>query len=373
MTTIWTPTSISAHDLEPHRLSGNRVQTAGSIVSNRWFWDFAPVLDADGACYRIGQSEVWLALTAPISGDPSERHFVASLAVLYFAKGQWKFLGELMLRHTHPGNREWAGMAIARESTLRVYFTSAGSRDRERGYQQRLWSASCPIVVLEDPTADQPWTDAREVLQAAEGPYLPADQEDGQPGMIRAFRDPFYFTAGESRSEHLVFTASSVDVTSRYNGAIGYAEFSRSTDSWEHRGAIIVSSDVATELERAHVIEFGGLYYLFWSTPAYAFRMDLGYPTGLYGAVAERLDGKFRLLNGHGLVLTNPENRPFEQYSWFVSRDLTVQGFVDLPEYPADRLGDGPPDSQEKFAGTAGPRCSLVLEGELARISPDKP
>ena len=134
-----------------------------------------------------------------------------------------------------------------------------------------------------------------------------------------------------------------------------------------------MSSDVATELERAHVIEVDGLYYLFWSTPAYAFRVDLGYPTGLYGAVAERLDGDFQLLNGHGLVLTNPENRPFEQYSWFVSSNLTVQGFVDLPEYPADRLRDGPPGAQEKFAGTAGPRCSLVLEGDQARISPGTP
>ena len=369
MTTIWKPASISETDLDRSRLSGNQTERTPDIVSNRWFWDFAPVTDADGVSYQIGESEVWLALTAPRSDDPSGRHFVASLAVLYFAEERWSFVGELMLRHTHPGNREWAGMAIARDSTLSVFFTSAGLRGLPGGYQQRLWTAACPIEILESPASDHQFTRAHEVLDAAHGPYLPADQRTGQPGMIRAFRDPFYFQSGENRSEYLVFTASSVDATSRYNGAIGYAEFSHSAGSWEHRGAIIVSDDVATELERAHVIENDGLYYLFWSTPAYAFRPGLEYPTGLYGAVSDSLDGDFRLLNDTGLVLANPVDRPFQQYSWFVSRDLSVQGFVDLPDCSSAALAEGPPDANDVFSGTAGPRYSIVLDGDHARVS----
>ena len=368
MTTIWTPVSIPAHALDLCRLPDSGAANGPPIDNDFWFWDFAPVVDADGASYMIGDHEIWLALSAPRSSDPSDRHFVASLAVLYFSHGNWEFVGELNLRGIHPGNREWAGMAVVRGSTLQVFFTSAGSSGYERGYQQRLWLASCPATTLEDPNSEQHWADAREILAAADGPYLPAHQQNGEPGMIRAYRDPFYFVAGEDRSEYVVFTASYADTTSRFNGAVGLARLRRSTGSWDHLGPVIVSDNVATELERAHIVKANGLYYVFWSTPAYAFRRELGYPTGLYGAVSERLDGGFRMLNEHGLVLANPAERPHQQYSWYVSGDFAVQGFVDLPDYPSGRPDKGAPDQHERFAGTAGPRYSILLDGNQARV-----
>ena len=97
----------------------------------------------------------------------------------------------------------------------------------------------------------------------------------------------------------------------------------------EHRGPLVLSDDLAIELERPHVVQFDGLIYLFWSSPQYVFNPDVSAPTGLYGAVSEGIDGEFELLNSTGLVISNPAECPSQVYSWHVANDLTVQGFVD--------------------------------------------
>ena len=69
-----------------------------------------------------------------------------------------------------------------------------------------------------------------------------------------------------------------------------------------------------------------------------------------------------RPLNGTGLVLANPSDRPQQTYSWYVDASLTVCSFVDvLP-------GSG-------FGGVPAPLLRLTLDGtraHLAALAPER-
>ena len=71
--------------------------------------------------------------------------------------------------------------------------------------------------------------------------------------------------------------------------------------------------------------------------------------------VAETMEGPWRPLNGCGLVLANPADRPLQTYSWFVDASLTVCSFVDL-------LADG------RFGGVPAPLLRLELDGDNAQV-----
>ena len=304
--------------------------TITAVEAGRWFWDFAPVFERNGTVFCKDGYEIWLALTAPKSDDPAERHFSASLAVLKFAANRWTYCGELALRGLHPGDREWAGMAVIESGFLHVFFTSAGDRQASaRGYQQRLWTASAPTEVLQGIEAE--WSNSQELIRADDGPYLPANEAGGTPGFIRAFRDPFVLH--EDGNKYLYFTASSAGARTAYNGAIGLAVM-QGQSSWRVVDPVIASDGLTTECERPHIVKRDGLYYLFWSTQSYTFSKGNPGPTGLYGAVSERIDGDFTLLNGDGLVIANPEHQPYQTYSWWITPDLRAQAFVDLPDVP---------------------------------------
>lgn len=72
--------------------------------------------------------------------------------------------------------------------------------------------------------------------------------------------------------------------------------------------------------------------------------------------VADCMAGPWRPLNGTGLVLANPADRPLQTYSWFVDADLRVCSFVDM-------LPDG------SFGGVPAPLLQLTLEGDRASLA----
>ena len=113
---------------------------------------------------------------------------------------------------------------------------------------------------------------------------------------------------------------------------------------------------VNNELERAHLVYHAKHYYAFWSTQTATFAPGLRHaPGGLYGMVADSMAGPWRPLNGTGLVLANPVDRPLQTYSWFVDASLTVCSFVDV-------LPDG------TFGGVPAPLFRLALDGDRATV-----
>jgi levansucrase len=58
--------------------------------------------------------------------------------------------------------------------------------------------------------------------------------------------------------------------------------------------------------------------------------------------VADDVLGPWRPLNGTGLVAANPEEAPFQTYSWWVDASLDVWGFIDYPACTAETKLDDP-------------------------------
>lgn len=313
----------------------------------RVYWDMWPVQDADGHRALLGGRELWMALTAPDRGDPALRHFEAKIHWIERRGNEWVDCGPVLPDFAVPYEREWAGSALLDSGALTLFFTAAGNAQRPGGYCQELWSASAPLGPDGWPVE---WSFPTPLVTGHVPFYMPADAHDGAPGTIKAFRDPAFFRDPADGSEYLAFTASLAGSGSVFNGAFGLAV--RRPPGWVLTPPCLAADGVNNELERAHLVFHTKHYYAFWSTQTATFAPDLRHaPGGLYGMVAESMQGPWRPLNGSGLVLANPANRPQQTYSWYVDASLTVCSFVDM-------LPSG------SFGGVPAPLLQLELDGD---------
>jgi levansucrase len=255
-----------------------------------------------------------------------------------------------------PYEREWAGSALLDDGTVTLFFTAAGTAARAGGYQQELWAAHATVGADGWPTG---WSSPVPLVTGYGPHYMPADAHEGEAGKIKAFRDPAFFRDPADGTRYLAFTASLAGSASAFNGAFGLAR-QRADGSWELLPPAIHAEGVNNELERAHLVFHAGCYYAFWSTQTATFADGLGHaPGGLYGMVADSMDGPWRPLNGTGLVLANPEDAPQQTYSWYVDADLTVCSFVDV--LPGGRFG-----------GVPAALMRLTLDGESAGLAMER-
>jgi levansucrase len=297
-----------------------------------------------------------MALTAPDRGDAALRHFEAKIHLLERRGESWADLGPAMPNGSVPYEREWAGSALLNGDRLTLFFTAAGSAARSRGYQQELWEASATLGADGLPSR---WSEPKPSITRHDPRYMLADEQEGEPGKIKAFRDPAWFRDPADGAEYLAFTASLAGSESPYNGAFGLAR--RETPGWCLMPPPITADGVNNELERAHLVHHDGRYYAFWSTQTSTFAPGLGHaPNGLYGMVADAIMGPYRPLNGTGLVLANPATCPAQTYSWFVDATLTVCSFVDMVPGAAGEAA--------RFVGLPAPLLRLDLSGDRARL-----
>lgn len=326
------------------------------LDAGRYYWDLWPVLDASGHRAKIAGREMWMALTAPDRGDPALRHFEAKIHWLERRGSDWHDLGPVLPPLDVPYEREWAGSALFADDAVTLFFTAAGTDTRACGYQQELWSATALIGRYGMPGE---WSFPTPLVTGYGPHYMPADAHHGEAGTIKAFRDPAYFRDPFDGTEYLVFTASLAGSDSAFNGAFGIARLTAS--GWALNPPCLHAEGVNNELERAHLVFHGKHYYAFWSTQTVTFAPDLRHaPGGLYGMVADSMAGPWRPLNGTGLVLANPADRPQQTYSWYVDASLTVCSFVDV-------LPDG------GFGGVPAPLLQLELDGDRAGICAPAP
>lgn len=353
MTSAWTPTHAAA--IDPSLAArvppiGRPVRPTGG--ADRYYWDMWPVQNTDGTIARLGAREMWMALSAPDRNDPGARHFEADIRWLERAAGEWIDLGPVLPRESAPYEREWAGCALLDADRLTLFFTGAGTSERPGGYQQRLFEASAPVAG--DGTVGG-WSRPKPSIALISPEYCAADAHEGEPGRIKAFRDPAFFRDPADRMDYLVFTASLAGTESAYNGAVGIAR--RGEGGWVLLPPLVHADGVNNELERAHVVFRGGLYYLFWVTQRATFSPAVpAGPTGLYGMVADAITGTWRPVNGSGLILANPADDPGRTYSWFVTAEGVVASFVD------DLAATG-------FAGVPAPLLQLSFDGDAVGLA----
>ncbi|MEU8195835.1 glycoside hydrolase family 68 protein [Microbispora amethystogenes] len=340
-------------------------------------WDLWPIQEEDGSTSVVLGRELWMALSAPAAGHPEERHDHARIRLLARDGDDWHDLGPAFADGASPGSREWSGSAVRRpDGTVSVFYTAAGRRGEARPtFVQTVVETRPAVVVAEggrvllDRAAGH-----REVLRS-DGPiYLPADEIDGGPGRIRAFRDPGWFRDPADGREYLLVAASVAAPASGeaedggYMGAVALAE--ARDGGWSLLPPLLVADGVSHELERPHVVVRDSSYYLFFSTQRHSFHPPGSAPTGLYGFVAPRLTGPYAPLNGSGLVAANPPEEPDQAYAWLVLPDLRVVSFVNYRSTGggADPWRAGAAEARAAFGGTIAPVFRLALDGARTRV-----
>ena len=340
-------------------------------------WDSWPIRTRDGSIAGVCGHVVWVALAAPSVGDPGLRHDIAEHRAFMYrdartgGHGSFDDLGPLFDDGAALGSRQWAGSTVLDGERLTAFYTSAGP-----GFRQRLAAATATVDCGGGEPRFVDWSDHVQILEPDLDRYDAADQTSGEPGFIKAFRDPFPFVDPASGEQYLFFTASLAPgaSTTEFNGAVGVARrVGDALDDWELLDPVVTADGVNNELERPHVVVRDGRYYLFISTQSRTFHPELTAPTGLYGFVADAVLGPYRPLNGHGTVFVNPPSRPRQTYSWLVLNDLSVVGFVDAYGFDgvAEEIVLTPARDarRSEFGGTFAPTVRIELDGDRARLA----
>jgi levansucrase len=337
------------------------------ILPGHDVWDHWPVLREDGTVAEVAAGCLIIALTAAKGCDPEDRHQISRMRLFHLVGDRWRDLGHLLPAAFSPGTREWAGSATLspQGDRLKLFFTATGDRgDVAGGFTQRLFETEAKVRIEGSGIVITDWRSPRESV-AADGILYETDMVGGgEVGTIKAFRDPFFFR-DPSGAEYLLFTASDPMVSSAWNGVIGAAV--RSADGWQLLPPLVRADDLNNELERPHIVEHGGMVYLFWSTQRKVFKRGgpTG-PTGLYGVVAEKWGSPWRPLNGTGLVFGNPRYAPFQAYSFQVLADLSVRSFADMPEIHV--IPAGVTERRAAFLGGPAPLLQLQLDDDKAKL-----
>ncbi|PZG23528.1 glycoside hydrolase 68 family protein [Nonomuraea aridisoli] len=344
------------------------------ILPDHDLWDLWPIQEEDGSTSLIDGCELWMALSAPILGHPEQRHDHARIRLLArHGDGRWRDLGHAFADGACPGSREWSGSAVRRpDGTVSVFYTAAGRRGETRPtFRQRVVEARPALVTDGDRILLREDAEHREILRPDGRMYLPADEADGSPVNIRAFRDPGWFRDPADGRDYLLVAASTA-WEDGFTGAVALAGTRAGT--WSLLPPLIVAEGVNHELERPHVVVHDSWYYLFFSTHRHNFHPAERAPTGLYGFAAPSLTGPYEPLNGSGLVVRNPSREPDQAYAWLVLPDLRVVSFANYRAHQArDPRHADAAQARANFGGTIAPTLTLTLDGLTTSVVAARP
>jgi levansucrase len=209
--------------------------------------------------------------------------------------------------------------------------------------------------------------------------YQTVEQSQGAP-IIYAFRDPFLFRDPEDEQIYMLFegntagAAGAYQCTPRdlgplppghvvppesnlYTGNIGLARVSGATlDDVALLPPLLSANCTNQQTERPHLVINGDGYYLFTISHTGTYAPGVTGPDGLYGFRGPSLRSDYAPLNGSALVLGNPQDAPFQQYSEYVMPNFLVESFID--EVP---IGDDV--AQTRSGGTLAPTLQIAVEG----------
>lgn len=341
---------------------------AAPILPGIDLWDCWPLAHEDGRTVVRDGRALWFFLSAPALPDPDHRHGIARIRLLSLGADGWRDHGLALPDGHNPGTREWAGSAVLSDDgvTVTLLYTVAGRREGAFSFEQRLFAVEGRLAGL----AITDWQPAREIIVADGVRYLHDRQEIAHPvpGTIKAFRDPAWFRDPATGKAHVVFTASAAWSNDPFNGVIGIA--TRDGDVWVPGNPLIEAIGVNNELERPCLVHRSGRYYLFWSTQRHTFAPGaVAGPNGLYAAVADSLDGPWRMANGNGLVAANPLDEPAQSYSWWVTGEDEVRSFINHWGLAGRNLADHPELLRSQFGGTPAPVFRLRYDGDRVLIA----
>lgn len=374
VTSIWAPAQVAA--IAGQRLPAIPLVTAADlhdVLPGFQLWDCWTVETPQGMTVSFDGWTAWVIMCAPRDLHPDLRHDVARLRLMLERDGTWRDCGYLLPETLNPGSREWAGSTVFDPASglVTLFYTATGRRgDTGHSFEQRLFQTSGTLEHLGDTIRVIGWSEPVESVAADGKTYVIVNQTVGQPGFIKGFRDPFFFRDPADGADYLLFTASDPASPSAFNGVIGLARAAGpGFAGWRLLPPVVSAAGLNNEMERPVLRVRDGRYYLFWSTQRRTF--DPAGPTGpngLYGMVADSIAGPWRPLNGTGLVAPNPAEEPVQTYSWWVTADLEVAGFIDFWGLKGVDPVEQPELALKQFGGVPAPRFRIALDGETAQI-----
>lgn len=346
------------------------------ILPDFYLWDIWPVQLDNGELAPVLGGSLWIMLSAARRGDPEDRHDRSHMRLLWQHSDVWIDCGALLPDDLSPGSREWSGSARLHPATgaVTLWFTAAGRKNGAHShFEQRLFQCGATL----DRSGPRPrltnWTVPHESA-VNDGRYYAVTGAEGEAALpLKGFRDPYWFRDPQDDQGYILFTGSKPAHQSRssHSGVIGMAR----SDAADGCGTftllppLIDAEGVTYEMERPHILAHDGHYYLFWSVQAGACAPDIpSGPSGLYGMVAHTLTGPYTPLNGSGLVIANPPERPRQAYAWQVLPSLEVVSFVDYPDWHSSRFPDDPEQRARLFAGTIAPVMRIAISGATTRL-----
>lgn len=403
----WTPEQVDGISIDESNASPEIDQ---SLADNRlfedfWAWDWWPVRTRTGEVAEIDGYQIAIALTAPSDILPGKRHDIATHRYALSSDGgqTWELGGEVFGAEDPLGSRQWAGSAMYDEDENRLYafYTIAGetgdpveeaaaSREPDEeteigpsggpirpgiSYRQQMGLATADVVTGDDGVSFENWTD-HEVLFSGDDTdfYAATEGTAGGAGNIDAFRDPWFYQDPETGEEYVLFTATMPQAECDGDGVVGIARAtSDDLREYEILPPLLDGHCVNNELERPHIINRDGNTYLLFTTHSHTFRDGTNGPEGYYGFVGPDLFGPYEPLNGTGLVLANPDDQPYQAYSWMGLPNGLVTSFFqyfDLPEgVELSYVGSQAPEFQlDHFGGTFAPTLALEFDGATTRL-----
>jgi levansucrase len=342
------------------------------VLPDQDLWDIWPIQNPDGSVSTIAGGELWMVLSAPRLENPNLRHDIARTRLLFRKGGAWYDCGLMFPDDLNPGSREWSGSACfdSAHNSVTAYFTAAGRRgEAAPSFEQRLFQTT-GILDLSSPLPRvSDWSPARPIVQNDGRFYVDVRVDQGEPGNIKGFRDPYWLRDPADGCAYILFTGSQPGSANRHNGVIGIARANSEGDSsFALLPPIVTADGVCNEMERPHLVVRHGRYYLFWSSQSSVFAPDCNAPTGLYGMVGDSLTGPYEPLNGTGLVLANPAAEPRQGYCWQVLDTLEVISFVDHWGLAGRDIFVEPDLQRKQFGGTIAPMLKIELNGNRSRL-----
>ncbi|MFM6853162.1 MAG: glycoside hydrolase family 68 protein [Sphingopyxis sp.] len=342
------------------------------IVDGLDLWDHWPVQDANGDVAVVAGAELWISLAAARRDDPNLRHDVARMWLLERRGGAWRDLGPLLPDGLNPGSREWSGSALydGAAGVLHVYFTATGRRGAGAPtLEQRLMMTRARATIGADGLVLDHWASPETIIECDPALYVDTAQCPGAAPIINGFRDPSFFYDAARRLFHILFAGSVAGSQFDCNGCIGHAVGPAPVGPFALLPPIVTADGVVNELERPQILAQGGRYYLFWSSQRGVFAPAAQHaPTGLYGMVADAVDGPYVPVNGTGLVFANPPQEARQAYCWQVLNDGVVTSFVDYwgldGRDPALDAGV----ARAQFGGTFAPRLAVIMDGSSVKL-----
>jgi levansucrase len=346
------------------------------LIPDMELWDIWPVQDDTGNLVDVSGNSLWIMLSAPRSDDPDDRHNIARMRLIQLLENEWIDCGPLLPDGFSPGSREWSGSTRLNTETNQVtlWFTASGRRgDAVPNFEQRLFQTTGTLDLSGATPRIINWSDLHTCVDNDGEYYADLTINQGVPGRIKGFRDPYWFRDPLNGKGYLLFTGSKSahESGSDYDGVIGIAA-AQDADGFvpfKLLPPLIDADGLANELERPHMFVNDGLYYLFWSSQRSIFAPNTtGGLTGLYGMVGPSIFGPFEPLNGTGLVLTNPVSEPRQAYAWQVLPSLEVVSFIDYWGLENRDISHDIKLKAQQFGGTIAPVAKISLHDATSKI-----